>query len=180
MARTAQSPLIGVADVQQLPFPDGVFDAAASFMMPYHVSDQEAAAAELRRVVRPGGVAVATTASAGNQAELRALVEGAVGEGWTWMRPSATSFHLEGGTAVLGTAFESVERIEAPERRIFITDEDAMADYVASSGDHFGRTLPPGRTWEGVVEAVRVETAAAVAADGALVITARLGALVCR
>lgn len=180
MARTAQHPLVAAGDVQGLPFPDGAFDAAVALMMLYHVPDQEAAAAELRRVVRPGGVVVATTASAGNQAELRELVEGAVGGGWTWLRPSSTSFHLEGGAAVLGSAFESVKCIEAPERRIFVTDEDAMADYVASSGDHFDRTLPSGRTWVEVVEAVRAETAAAVAVDGALVVTARLGALVCR
>jgi hypothetical protein len=55
-----------------------------------------------------------------------------------------------------------------------------MADYIASSADHFERTLPPGRTWDGVVEAVREATAAAVADEGALVVTARLGALVCR
>jgi SAM-dependent methyltransferase len=180
MARTARHPLVAAGDVQDLPFPDSVFDAAVALMMLYHVPNQEAAAAELRRVVRPGGVVVATTASAENQAELRDLVEGAVGSGWTWLRPSSTSFHLEGGAAVLGTAFDSVTCIEAPERRIYITDENAMADYVASSGDHFGRTLPPGRTWEEVVEAVRAETAAAVAADGAFVVVARLGALVCR
>lgn len=180
MARTAQSQLVAVGDIQRLPFPDHVFDAAAAFMMLYHVPDQAAAAAELRRVVRPGGVVVATTASTDNQAELRALVEGAVGRDWTWMRPSATSFNLEGGIDVLGQAFESVESIEAPERRIFITDEDAMADYVASSADHHAPTLPPGRTWAEVVEAVRAVTAAAVAADGAFVVTARLGALVCR
>ena len=179
MLRTARDQLVAAGDVQRLPFPDGVFDAAAAFMMLYHVPDQAAAAAELRRVVRPGGVVVATTAATDNQAELRALVEGAVGRGWTWMRPSATSFHLEGGAATLGHAFDSVECVKAPERRIFITDADAMADYVASSGDHFGPTLPPGRTWEDVVEAVRAETAAAVAADGGLVVTARLGALVC-
>ncbi len=179
MVRTAHHRLGAVADVQRLPFPDGVFDAAAAFMMLYHVPDQAAAAAELRRAVRPGGVVVATTASADNQAELRALVESAVGGGWTWMRPSATSFNLESGPAVLGQAFESVELVKAPERRIFITDEDAMADYVASSGDHFARTLPSGRTWTEVVEAVRTDTAAAIEAKGALVVTARLGALVC-
>lgn len=180
MIRTAHQKLAAVADVQQLPFPDGVFDAAAAFMMLYHVPDQAAAAAELRRVVRPGGVVVATTASTDNQAELRALVEGAVGGGWTWMRPSATSFNLEGGPAVLGQAFESVELAKAPDRRIFITDEDAMADYVASVADHYSSTLPSGRTWTQVVNAVRTDTAAAIATNGALVVTARMGALVCR
>lgn len=81
---------------------------------------------------------------------------------------------------MLGTAFDSVEVISAPERRIFITDADAMADYVASASEHFGRTLPPGQKWEEVVEAVRTATAAAISADGALIVTARPGAVVCR
>ena len=180
MARIAPGACTAVADAQRLPFADEVFDAAAAFMMLYHVPDRAAAAAELRRVVRPGGVVVATTASADNQPELRALVEQAVGGGWMWTTPSTTNFNLEGGTTVLEAVFEQVECTRAPERRIFITDAEAMADYVASTADHHAPTLPPGRTWDDVVEAVRAATAHAVAADGALVVTARLGALVCR
>jgi SAM-dependent methyltransferase len=176
---TGHSP-VAVGDVQRLPFRDGAFDAAAAFMMLYHVPNQELAAAELRRVVKRGGVVVATTASKENQAELRTLVEGTVGGGWTWNRPSATTFHLEAAMEVLATAFESVTVVHAPERRIFITDADAMADYVASSAEHFGRTLPAGRRWEEVVEGVRAATAAAIAAEAALIVTSRLGALVCR
>lgn len=171
---------VAVGDVASLPFRDRFFDAAAALMMLYHVADQEAAAAELRRVVKPGGVVVATTPSVENQAELRAFVEAVVGGGWTWSRPSAAGFHLEGGAAVLGTAFESVEIVHAPERRIFVTDPDALADYVASSGDHFGHTLPPGRTWQDVVEAVRTAAAETVATDGALTVTSKLGAFICR
>lgn len=179
MARSADTTAVAVGDVQRLPFPDGAFDAAVALMMMYHVPDQKAAAGELRRVVRPGGLVVATTASRDNQSELRTLVEDAVGGGWTWQRPSATSFHLEGGAAVFRQAFETVERIDAPARRIFITDAGAMADYVASSGDHHARTLPAGCRWDDVVESVRAAAAAAVQAHGALVVTARLGALVC-
>lgn len=170
MVRIAGGDVVG--DVQRLPFATGTFDGAVALMMLYHVPDQAAAAAELRRVVRPGGVVVATTASADNQPELRAIVEGTVGGGWTWMRPSTASFHLENGAEPLHTAFEHVERVDAPVRRIHIEDPGAAADYVASTGDHFGPTLPPGRSWDDVVEAVR----AAVP----FVVTARLGAFVCR
>ena len=134
---------VAVSDVERLPFCDAAFDAALALMMLYHVPDQRAAAAELRRVVRPGGMLVATTASQYNQSELRDLIERVIGGGWTWQRPSTTSFHLEGGADVLGSAFETVEVVDAPERRIFITDPDAMADYVASASEHFERTLPP-------------------------------------
>jgi ubiquinone/menaquinone biosynthesis C-methylase UbiE len=43
------------ADVTKLPFDDGAFDVAMSFLMLHHVGQWEAAVGELVRVVRPGG-----------------------------------------------------------------------------------------------------------------------------
>lgn len=169
-----------VGDVQSLPFADDSFHAAAAFMMLYHVPDRRAAAEELRRVVRPAGRVVATTASEDNQPELRDLVEAAVGSDWTWTRPSESNFSLEGGVGILQSVFDSVRVIRAPERRVFVTDADAMADYVASTEDHYADALPPGRRWTDVVETVRSATSRAILDHGALVVTARLGALVCR
>jgi SAM-dependent methyltransferase len=54
------------ADACALPFPDGVFDAVYSAHMIYHIDDegaQEKAIAEMRRVVRPGGIVVIVTAN---------------------------------------------------------------------------------------------------------------------
>lgn len=180
MLRTAVDPPATVGDVHTLPFATAAFDAAAAFMMLYHVPDREAAARELRRVVRPGGVVVATTASKGNQPELRDLVEAAVGGDWVWTRHSDSQFSVESGADVLGSAFDSVQVIQAPDRQVFITDADAMADYVASTEDHYAAAMPPGRRWDDVVESVRSATSAAISDRGALIVTARLGALVCR
>jgi ubiquinone/menaquinone biosynthesis C-methylase UbiE len=43
------------ADASDLPFADGAYDTALSFIMLHHVIDWEAALRELVRVVRPGG-----------------------------------------------------------------------------------------------------------------------------
>jgi SAM-dependent methyltransferase len=180
MVQQAGHDRVMAGDIQHLPFPDDRFDAAGAFMMLYHVPDQEAAVAELRRVVKAGGVVVATAPSGHNQAELRELVEGAVGDGWTWQRSSAATFNLESGADVLATAFGSVEVVPAPGRRIFITDTDALADYLASSEDHWAGTLPAGRTWPEVIEAVRSRADEVIANEGSLVVTARVGAIVCR
>ena len=180
MLRSGVAPPATVGDVQALPFGTGVFDAAAAFMMLYHVPDRLGAARELRRVVRRGGVVVATTASSDNQPELRTLVEAAVGGEWRWTRPSESQFSLEGAVGILGSAFDDVQVVRAPDRRIFVTDAQAMADYVASTEDHHAPSLPPGRGWDDVVESVRFRTVEAIADGGALVVTARLGALVCR
>jgi SAM-dependent methyltransferase len=180
MLRTAGAPPAAVGDVQALPFITDGFDAAAVFMILYHVPDRPSAAAELRRVVRRGGLVVATTASNDNQPELLDMVEDAVGGGWVWTRPSESSFSLERGADVLGSAFDSVEVVRAPERQIFVTDAAAMAAYVASIEDHYVDSLPPGRAWSAVVDAVRDATSEAIQDHGALTLTARVGALVCR
>jgi SAM-dependent methyltransferase len=180
MALQAEHPQVAVGDVQHLPFDDGRFDAVGAFMMMYHVPDREAAAAELRRVAKPGGVVVATAPSTDNQAELRELVEGVVGDGWTWQRPSASGFHMESGADVLGTAFDSVEVVPAPEQRISITDLDALAEYLASSEDHWAGTLPDGWTWQAVIDGAQAAAAEVVEAEGALTVTAKIGAVVCR
>jgi ubiquinone/menaquinone biosynthesis C-methylase UbiE len=43
------------ADATDLPFPDGAFDTALSFIMLHHVIEWERAVGELVRVLRPGG-----------------------------------------------------------------------------------------------------------------------------
>ena len=52
--------------------------------------DRQVAAAELRRVVRPGGRCIVVTNGEGNLARMCALVEGAAGGGWRWERPAET------------------------------------------------------------------------------------------
>lgn len=44
------------ADIYQLPFPDESFDAVLAHAVLYHLSDPQAALAEIRRVLRSGGV----------------------------------------------------------------------------------------------------------------------------
>ncbi len=53
--RSAPPAGLTVADAARLPLADGVADVTLAAHMLYHVPDRRAAAAELRRVTRPGG-----------------------------------------------------------------------------------------------------------------------------
>lgn len=59
-ARAAEAGVANVryqaGDIYDLPFPDASFDAVLAHAVIYHLSDPQAALAEIRRVLRPGGV----------------------------------------------------------------------------------------------------------------------------
>lgn len=88
-----------VGDAQQMPFPADSFDVVASLWMLYHVPDVDRAVAELRRVLRPGGLAVVATNS---EDHLRDLKE-AYG-----LRPTLLPFSAENGPGLLQRHFGEV------------------------------------------------------------------------
>ena len=170
------------ADAVELPFPKATFDTVLAPHMLYHVSDRSAAARELRRVLRRGGMCVAVTNGVGHLASLRDLVEKAVrpvAPGWQWADPLARAFSLENGVEQLSLAFDDVRclRPSAPARAV-VTDAGVAADYVASVADLYGPQIP--LAWDRVVEGVREHVSRHIAADGQFVIEGDVGALVCR
>jgi SAM-dependent methyltransferase len=182
MLRTVADAERAQADVQALPFVDEAFDVALAPHMLYHVDDVALAAGELRRVLRDGGVLVAVTNSVDNLGELRDLVEDAVrtigGKPWQMVRPADERFNMESGAAPLSTAFDAVEAVWCPRNDLFVEDADALADYVASTADHYEPEA--GVSWSDVVEHVRLAAAARIATDGALRCNTSAGAFVCR
>ena len=87
------------ADVQQLPFGDAQFDVVAALWMLYHVPDLHRGLAEVRRVLRPGGLFVAVTNGDAHTAGLRVDAGGA---------PLVTRFSSENGAEALQQHFERV------------------------------------------------------------------------
>jgi SAM-dependent methyltransferase len=166
------------ADAQAVPVAAGSFDVVLAPHMLYHVPDVGAVAVEARRVLRPSGIFVAVTNGDDHMAELRRLVEQAVGTGWRMVTPTQTAFSLQTGGAALAPAFPSVERVDCPAGAIVVTDADALADYVASIGDHYQDEVDV--PWATVVARCRERAVAAIDRAGALRITASSGAFVCR
>jgi SAM-dependent methyltransferase len=112
-----------LGDVQQLPFADGEFDAAAALWMLYHVPDLDLGLSELARVLRSGGVLCAITNSAFHLHELRSLV----GSG-----PSPSRFTRENGDELLARHFASVRRVDVDGTVVF-ADRAEVDGYVRAS-----------------------------------------------
>ena len=95
-----------VSDASALPFEDSHFDTVLACHMLYHVPDPEAAVAEMRRVLRPGGVLCVTTNLEGNMGPLYAL--GAAIFGGSGSDPAADIFGLQRAEKVMTPLFEHV------------------------------------------------------------------------
>jgi SAM-dependent methyltransferase len=121
-----------VADVQDLPFPDDSFDVVAALWMLYHVPDLDRGLAELRRVLRPGGLLVAVTNGNEHTADLRRDAGG---------EPLVTQFSSENGEAALLRHFEAVRREELATRAVF-ADHAAAVAYLDTLQDQTEWDLP--------------------------------------
>ena len=181
MLDTAAEPMLVNADVMCLPLPDDGFDVVLAPHMLYHVPDRIAAAAELRRVLKPGGLCVAVTNGDRHMRALRALVERAVRVAtptWEMRSPATHAFSLNNGEAQLRTAFAAVACIRAEgSAPVTITDASLAADYIASVADHYQHETD--RPWSEVVDDVRAAVQASIDEHGDFVITGEVGAFVC-
>jgi SAM-dependent methyltransferase len=178
-ARTTGAPLVN-GDAQRLPFRSASFDVVLAPHMLYHVPDRVAAAHELRRVTRPGGVCVAVTNGRRSHDEMRSMMEDVVGRGWQWQRPSDVVFSLDNGAEQLRVAFDDVERVDTPPRWMIVRDADAYADYVASVGDIYEQQVHDWISWPEVVEECRRRCAEIIERDGVFRVSTEVGAFVCR
>ena len=122
-----------VGDVQRLPFDDGSFDVVTALWMLHYVTDLARGLAELRRVLRPGGLLVAVT---NGEQHLGALREEAGGP----LR--VTGFSSENGEAALREHFGDVRRDDLATRAIF-PDHAAAEAYLLSGQEDVAWALPP-------------------------------------
>ena len=63
---------------------------------------------------------------------------------------------------------------------MFVTDADALADYVASVADHHQDEVAGWTTWDAVVEECRRRVVAHIDEHGSFTIDLSVGAFVCR
>jgi ubiquinone/menaquinone biosynthesis C-methylase UbiE len=170
--RTAGAGWFGfaVADSQHLPFADGVADVVLANHMLYHVPDRAAAIRELRRVLRTGGVLIASTTGEAHMAEiderLRRLGVAAEHLGYAVAAP----FTLENGAAQLACCFEQVE-VHRYEDRLVVTEVEPLMAYVRSM-------LPGAQLADSGWRRLEADFAGEIAAKGAVRITKDSGVFV--
>ncbi|MGW2375581.1 class I SAM-dependent methyltransferase [Kitasatospora sp. NPDC001683] len=170
-----------VGDAQVLPFADNSADALLAVHMLYHVADIEATIKEMARVLRPGGVLIASTNSDTDKRELDQLWAGAAGdilgipEGPTRVSLSSR-FSLEKAPSYLGAAFGDIQIRELP-GTIVVTDPAPIVAHMASYEAWAEQCDVPFR--ETVTRANDL-VAAIIADEGSFEITCLGGILICR
>lgn len=120
------------ADVQTLPFDDDEFDVVAAMWMLYHVLDLDAGLAEVRRVLRPGGLFVAVTNGDEHLADLMTEAGGT---------KLSTQFSSENGAESLRRHFALVSREDIVSRAVF-DDHAAVVAYLSSFDARLAAGLP--------------------------------------
>lgn len=168
-----------MADAQALPFPGDAFDVTLAMHMLYHVPDRALAIAELRRVLRPDGVALVVTNSQRHFAELDdLLVECAAAATGVERLPVRTfiSFTLENGERELARQFSSIE-LRTLTSELVVDVVDPVLDYARSMNafvaDDSGQL-------DGVLRELERRVTEMIEADGAVHITTEGGCFVCQ
>lgn len=131
-----------VADIEALPFADGSFDVVAAMWMLYHVPRLDTALAEVRRVLRPGGLFVAVT---NGDEHLADLLRTAGGE------PLVTGFSTENGELALRRHFAQVRHEDIATTAVF-PDHAAATAYLRTFDPKLAAALPSfegSRTYAG-------------------------------
>ena len=118
LAAASGNRLLG--DAQHLPFSSGSMGSVAALYMLYHLPDPRLAIAECHRVLRTGGLFVASTPSRHDDPELRSVLP-----------PSAPmTFDAEIGPELVGEIFDEVEVEPWDAPLVRLPDHDALALYL--------------------------------------------------
>lgn len=119
-------------DIQSLPLPGGAFDRLTANHMLYHVPDIDRAVAEMARLLKPGGLAVAATNGLHTQRELFALIR-EVAPGYEMPAGGAAArFSLQNGAAFFERHFSRVW-VETYPDSLWVTEARPLVEYVYSS-----------------------------------------------
>lgn len=171
-------------DIARIPFPDHSFDVVMANHMLFFIEDLDGALAECKRVLRPGGLLMATTNSNQNMPELQVLLKRAV----TLLVPPnslynnipaspSDRFSLEVGTRILARHFGAVVRYDLPGALIF-NQADPLLNYLETSRSLREPLLGTSVAWADVMLMMREQVTRLIEHFGELVVNKLTGLLV--
>ena len=144
---------VTLGDAQKTTFPDDSFDVVMANHMLFHVADIDATLEEFKRVLKPGGVIVASTDGANNMPELQVLLRRAIllltQSGALRLQPPvqpSSLFALENGASQLSRHFYGVMRYDLPGKFTFDQIEPVI-EYLNSSRPMLEPQLPEDVAW---------------------------------
>ena len=127
-----------VIDIQDIPYPDGSFDAVIANMMLYHVPDLSLGLREVSRVLKKGGAFYCATFGENGMMEYI----GSLFSGYGIETHVNAAFTLQNGKEKLSPYFSAVET-DLYEDALAVTDIGDLVDYIFSlSGMSDLRSLP--------------------------------------
>jgi ubiquinone/menaquinone biosynthesis C-methylase UbiE len=172
-------------NAEQIPLTNNSADVVLANHMLYHVPDQDAAVAEIARVLRPGGRLLAATNSKHNMAELRALrsaviqqLTSDVKEPDRYYPAVSLAFTLEDGGQLLSRHFAQVERHDLPGALVF-PEPQPVIDYIGTIRGRLQQLLPWGITWKDLEELLHQELSQHIGKKGEFRVNKLTGVFVC-
>ena len=176
-------------DAQRLPFADHTADVILANHMLYHVPDQPRALRQVRRVLHPDGVLLASTNSERSRQEFNELIALSLADlGFEQSSADLTPegrFKLENGAELLAQVFSDVTRHDSETAFVFPSAAPVLA-YLASVYDWreweieteeaHGRVV----TWPMLRERLEQRLAAHFAQHDTLRVSTLSGVFVCR
>ncbi len=171
------------SDAHWLPFASGSFDVVMANHMLYHVPNIDHAISEVKRILKPNGVFLATTNSNFTMPEIAALMQKAtslinrnVDENWGYDEIQKP-FSLENAGPQIARHFYSVVRHDSPSALIFKNPEPLIA-YIQSLRSLREKLLPPKVDWDDMITLVYQLSERVIDHLGELQINKLAGALV--
>lgn len=168
------------ADIAALPYQDTCADVVLGMHMLYHVPDIAAALGEVRRVLRSGGVFLASTNSRGSMAQMTELLDEAVSTvlGRRVIALPELGFTLENGAGQLDPFFASVELRRYRSSFAVPSAAPVVAAGATSVRDPVIATVGP-LPWDAVETEYRMRVEKVISRDGVFRVDAEAGVFVC-
>lgn len=169
------------ADAQQLPLAGASVDVALAMHMLYHVPDIPAAVRELRRILRPGGTALASTNSRGSLSDIRGMLNSAISAQLGRAVPAGAglSFTTETGAAVLGREFSEVN-FYGRDLPLSFPAAGPVVGYLDSLREPIAAAVSEPLDFDAVLADVAARIDQVIRESGRFRATFRAGVFVCR